>query len=59
MLLLLAYIVAGVENFLLNIFALLCRPDVSPDIPLPIFPMIVALAFVGEILEDGKPAVFI
>ena len=47
------------ENFLLNILALLCRPDVSPDIPLPIFPMIVALAFVGEILEDGKPAVLI
>ena len=51
--------VAGVEYFLLNIFALFCRPDVSPDIPLPIFPMIVALAFVGEILDDGKPDVFI
>ena len=51
--------VAGVENFRLNMFALLCRPDVSPDMPLPIFPMIVAFAFVGEILEDGKPAVFI
>ena len=49
--------VAGVENFLLNILALFCRPDVSPDIPLPIFPMIVAFAFVGDILDDGKPAV--
>lgn len=43
----------------MNIFALLWRPDVIPDIPLPIFPMIVAFAFVGDILEDGKPVVLI